>query len=255
MSRSFKKKPYHSICKSRGDKWCRQQYHKERRQKDRRLCKEMEGRIDKELLYNDRCFLCTKDGVQPEEKFINENIDYSLRFADKWGWSSDGGNYYWGGKDEYRRDFERQIFGLDYKWSVKHQSLWEKYKDYVDLVYNEDKPLYTVVLKRVVIEKVNWGFYMPWSSEFAGKRKEEKKYITTEIYPPKYKPEEGWEIIHWWKRKNYLLSLSNWDLFGFLFRSRIIPLNFKNEKQLVDWFRKNEETIIEKWMRAFLLRK
>lgn len=255
MSRSFKKKPYHSICKSRGDKWCRQQYHKERRQKDRRLCKEMEGRIDKELLYNDRCFLCTKDGVQPEEKFINENIDYSLRFADKWGWSSDGGNYYWGGKDEYRRDFERQIFGLDYKWSVKRQSLWEKYKDYVDLVYNEDKPLYTVVLKRVVIEKVNWGFYMPWSSEFAGKRKEEKKYITTEIYPPKYKPEEGWEIIHWWKRKNYLLSLSNWDLFGFLFRSRIIPLDFKNEKQLIDWFRENEETIIEKWMRAFLLRK
>jgi hypothetical protein len=255
MSRSFKKKPYHSICKSRGDKWCRQQYHKERRQKDRRLCKEMEGRIDKELLYNDRCFLCTKDGVQPEEKFINENIDYSLRFADKWGWSSDGGNYYWGGKDEYRRDFERQIFGLDYKYGIKRQSLWEKYKDYVDLVYNEDKPLYTVVLKRVVIEKVNWGFYMPWSSEFAGKRKEEKKYITTEIYPPKYKPEEGWEIIHWWKRKNYLLSLSNWDLFGFLFRSRIIPLNFKNEKQLVDWFRENEETIIEKWMRAFLLRK
>ena len=255
MSRSFKKKPYHSICKSRGDKWCRQQYHKERRQKDRRLCKEMEGRIDKELLYDNRCFLCTKDGVQPEEKFINENIDYSLRFADKWGWSSDGGNYYWGGKDEYRRDFERQIFGLDYKYGIKHQSLWEKYKDYVDLVYNEDKPLYTVVLKRVVIEKVNWGFYMPWSSEFVGKRKEEKKYITTEIYPPKYKPEEGWEIIHWWKRKNYLLSLSNWDLFGFLFRSRIIPLNFKNEKQLIDWFRKNEETIIEKWMRAFLLRK
>ena len=255
MSRSFKKKPYHSICKTRGDKWCRQQYHKERRQKDRRLCKEMEGTIIKEVLYDDRCFLCTKDGVQPEEKFINENIDYSLRFADKWGWSSDGGNYYWGGKDEYRRDFERQIFGLDYKWSVKHQSPWEKYKDYVDLVYNEDKPLYTIVLTRVVVEKVNWGFYMPWSSEFAGKRKEEKRYITTEIYPPKYKPEEGWEITHWWKRKSYLLSLSNWDLFGFLFRSRIIPLDFKNEKQLIDWFRKNEETIIEKWMRAFLLRK
>ena len=255
MSRSFKKKPYHSICKSRGDKWCRQQYHKERRQKDRRLCKEMEGTIIKEVLYDNRCFLCTKDGVQPEEKFINENIDHSLRFADKWSWASDGGNYYWGGKDEYRRDFEKQIFGLDYKYGIKHQPLWEKYKDYVDLVYNEDKPLYTIVLKRVVIEKVNWGFYMPWSSELAGKRKEEKKYITTEIYPPKYKPEEGWEIIHWWKRKSYLLSLSNWDLFGFLFRSRIIPLDFKNEKQLLDWFRKNEETIVEKWMRAFLLRK
>ena len=104
MSRSFKKKPYHSICSSRGDKWCRQQYHKERRQKDKKLCKELEGTIDEDFLY-------MKNGLQPEEKFINENIDHSLRFADKWCWASDGGNYYWGGKDEYRRDFEKEIFG------------------------------------------------------------------------------------------------------------------------------------------------
>lgn len=254
MSRSFKKNPYHPICSSRGDKWYRQQYHKERRQKDKRLCKEMEGTIIKEVLYDNRCFLCTKDGVQPEEKFINENIDRSLRFADKWTWASDGGNYYWGGKDEYRRNFEKEIFGLGYKYGIKSKPIWEKYKDYVELVYNEDKPHYTIVLERVVIEKVNWGFYMPWSSEFAGKRKEEKKYITTEIYPPKYKPEDGWKMTNWWKQKSFL-SLSNWGLFGFLFRSRIIPLDFKNEKQLIDWLRKNEETIVEKWMRAFLLRK
>lgn len=141
MSRSFKKKPYHSICSSYGDKWCRQQYHKERRQKDKRLCKELEGTIDEDLLY-------MKNGLQPEEKFINENIDRSLRFADKWCWASDGGNYYWGGKDEYRRDFEKEIFGLDYKYSFKPKPLWEKYKDYVDLVFNKDKPLYTIVLKK-----------------------------------------------------------------------------------------------------------
>lgn len=240
MSRSFKKKPYHSICKSRGDKWCRQQYHKERRQKDKLLCKKIEVGI-------------TDDSF--EDDFVNENIDRSLRFADKYCWSSDGGNYYWGGKDDHRRDFEKQIFGLDYRYGVKHRPLWEKYKDYVELVYNKDKPLYTIVLTRVVVEKVNWGFYMPWSSEFAGKRKEEKKYITTEIYPPKYKPEEGWEMTNWWKRKNRFLSLSNWDLFGFLFKSGIIPFNFKNEKQLMNWLRENEEAIVEKWVKAFLLRK
>lgn len=244
MSRSFKKKPYHSICSSYGDKWCRQQYHKERRQKDKRLCKELEGTIDEDLLY-------TKNGLQPEEKFINENIDRSLRFADKWCWASDGGNYYWGGKDEYRRDFEKEIFGLDYKYSFKPKPLWEKYKDYVDLVFNKDKPLYTIVLKKVVVEKYD-SYYVEC---FEDERKEEKKYITTETYPPKYKPEEGWEMTHWWKRKNRYFNLSNWDLFGFMFKSGIIPLDFKNEEQLINWLRDNEEVIIEKWMRAYLLRK
>ena len=244
MSRSFKKKPYHSICSSYGDKWCRQQYHKERRQKDKRLCKELEGTIDEELLY-------TKNGLQPEEKFINENIDRSLRFADKWCWASDGGNYYWGGKDECRRDFEKEIFGLDYKYSFKPKPLWEKYKDYVDLVFNKDKPLYTIVLKKVVVEKYD-SYYVEC---FEDERKEEKKYITTEIYPPKYKPEEGWEMTHWWKRKNRYFNLSNWDLFGFMFKSGIIPLDFKNEVELINWLRDNEEVIIEKWMRAYLLRK
>ena len=244
MSRSFKKRPYHSICSSRGDKWCRQQYHKERRQKDKRLCKELEGTIDEDFLY-------TKNGLQPEEKFINENIDRSLRFADKWCWASDGGNYYWGGKDECRRDFEKEIFGLDYKYSFKPKPLWEKYKDYVDLVFNKDKPLYTIVLKKVVVEKYD-SYYVEC---FEDERKEEKKYITTEIYPPKYKPEEGWEMIHWWKRKNRYFNLSNWDLFGFMFKSGIIPFDFKSEEQLINWLRNNEEVIIEKWMRADLLRK
>lgn len=244
MSRSFKKKPYHSICSSYGDKWCRQQYHKERRQKDKRLCKELEGTIDEDFLY-------AKEGLQPEEKFINENIDRSLRFADKWCWASDGGNYYWGGKDEYRRDFEKEIFGLDYKYGIKSKPLWEKYKDYVELVFNKDKPLYTIVLEKVVVEKYD-SYYVEC---FEDERKEEKKYITTEIYPPKYKPEENWKMTHWWKRKSHFLSLSNWDLFGFMFKSGIIPFDFKNEEQLINWLRDNEEVIIEKWMRADLLRK
>ena len=244
MSRSFKKRPYHSICSSRGDKWCRQQYHKERRQKDKRLCKELEGTIDEDFLY-------TKNGLQPEEKFINENIDRSLRFADKWCWASDGGNYYWGGKDECRRDFEKEIFGLDYKYSFKSKPIWEKYKDYVNLVFNKDKPLYTIVLERVVVEKYD-SYYVEC---FEDERKEEKKYITTETYPPKYKPEEGWEMTHWWKRKNRYFNLSNWDLFGFMFKSGIIPFDFKSEEQLINWLRNNEEVIIEKWMRAYLLRK
>lgn len=254
MSRSFKKKPYHSVCSSHGDKYCRKQYHRENRQKNKRLCKELEGTVDKDLLYYNDYFLYTKNGVQPEEKFINKSIDYSLRFADKWSWASDGGNYYWGGLENCRREFDEIIFGARCAYA-SYKSPWEEYKDHVELVFNKDKPLYTIVLKRIVVKKVNYGFYMPWVSKFAGERKEEKKYITTEIYPPNYKPEEDWEVTDWWKRKNRYFNLSNWDLFGFMFKSGIIPLYFKNEEQLMNWLRNNEETIVKKWLKAKLLRK
>lgn len=246
MSRSFYKSPYASWACYKSDKWCRQQYHRSRRRKDKNICGQLVGDVDEEL---------GVDTYRSEEDFVNANIDRSLRFADKYCWDSDGGKYYRGGLEDHRRDFEKQIFGSDYEYGVKHQDPWKKYKDYVELVYNKDKPLYTIVLTRVVVEKVNWGFYMPWSSEFAGKRKEEKKYITTEIYPPKYKPEEDWEMTNWWKRKNRFLSLSNWDLFGFMFKNGIIPLDFKNENELIDWLRENEESIIRKWLKAKYLRK
>lgn len=255
MSRSFKKKPYHSICSSRGDKWCRQQYHKERRQKDKRLCKEMEGTIDKDLLYYNDCFLCTKDGVQPEEKFINKNIDYSLRFADKWGWASDGGNYYWGNKDTYRRDFEIEVFGSTARSGVKLPTPWEKYQLGVENVFNTNKTEYTVRLEKEVPKKINYGFYVRWGV-FDTFYETVTKYITTEEYPPYIKSfEDGWVMTKWWRRKTYSFTKSNWDLFGFLFKSGIIPLDFKNEKELMDWLRANEESIVEKWLKAQLLRK
>ena len=246
MSRSFKKKPYHSICSSYGDKWCRQQYHKERRQKDKRLCKELEGTIDEDLLY-------TKNGLQPEEKFINENIDRSLRFADKWCWASDGGNYYWGGKDEYRRNFEKEIFGIDYI-NVKNTA-WKKYQVELSCTFNKKKPEYTIKLERKVPKKIDFGCYMPWDSLREIGYETETVYIHTKEYPPECEVEDGWTVVGWWRRKNYQFRRSNWDLCGFLFKNNIIPLNLKNENELIDWLRTNEELIINKWLKVQLLRK
>lgn len=255
MSRSFKKRPYHSICSSRGDKWCRQQYHKERRQRDRRLCKELEGCIDKELLYDNDCYLCTKDGVQPEERFVNESIDHSLRFADKWSWASDGGNYYWGDKNTYRRDFEIEVFGSTDRSGVRLPTPWEKYQLGVEDIFNTSKTEYTIRLEKQVPKKIDYGFYVRWGI-FDTFYETVTKHIITEEYPPYIKSfEDGWVMTKWWRRKSYSLTRSKWDLFGFLFKSGIIPLDFKNEKELMDWLRANEESIVEKWLRAQLLRK
>lgn len=253
MSRSFKKKPYHSICKSRGDKWCRSQYHRERRQKDKRLCKEMEGTIDKEVLYYNNCFLCTKNGLQPEEKFISENIDRSLRYADKYCWQSDGGNYYWGGKDDFRRDFEKEVFGIN-KYNVE-DTPWKKYQIGIGCVFNDEKPEYTIKLQRQVPKKIDFGFYMPWNMIEEVGYETETTYIHTKEYPPKAELPEDWIMTNWWRHKSYQFRKSNWDLFGFLFKNSIIPLDLKNESELIDWLRANEELIIEKWLKAQLLRK
>lgn len=252
MSRSFKKKPYHSICSSRGDKWCRTQYHKERRQKDKRLCKSFEGDITRDPLRWD-CFLSTRNGVQPDEKFVNENIDRSLRYADKYCWQSDGGNYYWGGKDDFRRDFEKEVFGIN-QYNVE-DTLWKKYQIGIGCVFNEEKPEYTIKLQRQVPKKIDFGFYMPWDMMGEVGYETETTYIHTKEYPPKVEVPEGWTMTNWWRRKNYKFRKSNWDLFGFLFKNNIIPLDLKNESELIDWLRANEELIIEKWLKAQLLRK
>lgn len=253
MSRSFKKKPYHSICSSRGDKWCRTQYHRERRQKDKRLCKDMEGRIIPDLLYDNNCLLCTRDSIQPEEKFVNENIDRSLRYADKYYWQSDGGNYYWGGKDDFRRDFEKEVFGIN-QYNVE-DTLWKKYQIGIGCVFNEEKPEYTIKLQRQVPKKIDFDSYMPWDMIGEVSYETETKYIRTNKYPLKVEIPEGWIMTNWWRRKNYKFKKSNWDLFGFLFKNNIIPLDLKNESELIDWLRANEELIIEKWLKAQLLRK
>jgi len=248
MSRSFKKKPFSSCVRYSSDKWCKTTYHRNRRRKDKALCKEC-------LKYS--LTKCGGETLTPDEKFINENIDRSVSFANKYCWASDGGNYYFGGIEDCRKDFEEEVFGSCERYGVGYESPWEKYQNFIEEVFNKEKPKYTVKLSRLVRRKIDFGYYMPW--DFVGEvgYTTETKYLTTETYPPKLKPEEyeGWKIENWWKQRTYFPSRSNWDLFGFLFKSGIIPLDFKNENELMDWLRANEEKIIEKWLKAKLLRK
>ncbi len=246
MSRSFYKSPYASWVCYKSDKWCRQQYHRGRRRKDKGIC----GRLVGDIYEDDDLDGCYRS----EEDFVNANIDRSLRFADKYCWDSDGGKYYRGGLEDCRKDFDEEVFTSREKHGVKHTPIWENYKSYVEKVFNKEKPEYTVRLKRKVVKKIDFGFYMPWGFFDEPSYETEKKYIKTTIYPPRFKPEDGWEIDTWWRIKRYP-SFSNWNLFGFMFKSGIIPLDFKNENELIDWLRENEESIIRKWLKAKYLRK
>lgn len=246
MSRSFKKHGYIKWCGENSDKWDRTCYSRNRRRKYKSICKECTN-----FPFD---FLTEDDNLEqiPSDRIVKNAVDYSVSNSDKYCWSSDGGSYFSDDISSLRKEFNKEIFGID-KRNVKRNS-WEDYLSNREKVLNKDKPLYTIVLKRVVVEKVNWGFYMPWDSEFAGKRKEEKKYITLDHKPTERDIPEGWELVRFWKQKKHY-SFGNWFLMDYVFEDNLIPLNFKTSDEMIDWFRENQEDILKKWLKARLLRK
>ena len=56
----------------------------------------------------------------------------------------------------------------EFEYFLVEKPLWEKYKDYVDLVFNKDKPLYTIVLKKVVVEKYDSYYHQHGDTNYTG---------------------------------------------------------------------------------------
>lgn len=223
MSRSYKKKGYGSYVCYKSDKWCRNQYYRQRRRKDKTLCESLKSECDEDYIN--------------EDDFVSENIDRSLRFANKCCWASDGGNFFMDDTSTLRKKFDEDVFGAN-------STIWEDYKKNVKVVFNKDKREYRIKLKKEVFDL----------SSLDGVT-EINKYITTFDYPPKMTFSDGWKIDSWWKIRNPYFRFSSWHLIGFLFKSGIIPLTFESKEELISWLRENEEEILEKWLKASLLRK
>ena len=69
----------------------------------------------------------------PDEKFINSRIDYTIPYADKWGWPSDGGAYWQSDLSELRKKADEEVFGIDrilIPYSKSKDTFWEQYKKY-----------------------------------------------------------------------------------------------------------------------------
>lgn len=65
-----------------------------------------------------------------DEKFIN-GIDYSLKYADKWSWSSDGGVWFQADILSLRKEFDEEVFGMH----NKYHSIYAK--SYDDTIFEE----------------------------------------------------------------------------------------------------------------------
>ena len=72
-------------------------------------------------------------GKTPDEKFINSRIDYTIPYADKWGWPSDGGVYWQSDLSELRKQADEEVFGVDrtlFPYLKSKDTFWEQYKRY-----------------------------------------------------------------------------------------------------------------------------
>lgn len=232
MSRSFKKNGYSSCVCYSSDKWCRQTYARNRRRKDKAICKECEKTFIDDLLLDSSC----------SDKFVKSNIDRSVRMADKYSWSSDGGVYFQDDISSLRKEFDETVFGVGYR-RFNSKTVWEDYQEKLELVFNKDKREYTIKTKKFI------GYDSMGFEVF------DTKYITTTEYPPNIIFDDDIIVAGWWKKRNKYFSLSNWYLIDFLFKNSLIPLTFKNSDELISWLRENEEIILRKWLRAKLLRK
>jgi len=126
------------------------------------LCTTYSKRMNKCIgcYYSENCW---KNGeffdvweTNPDEQFCNNNIDYSVRYSDKWIWASDGGAYFRENISSLRKDFVIEAFG--------DIAIWEKYCKNKEKQADHDWSLISFLFHRGIIplnfktkdELLNW---------------------------------------------------------------------------------------------------
>lgn len=295
MSRSYKKHGCDSICSSRGDKYCRSHYHRSDRRKTKKILEEVtrqwieipieiphstEGEIDSPNLdvhSSDR-------GNYWEEiadKLITKGKDYSLCYADRWAWASDGGVYFQGDLSTAHQDFDKCCLGICEADSHRNPLLRDFYSDYCrnrDAKYNKDKKSYRIYVNyRVPVPagRYNCGA-SKWLENVIGQHKNRKSglsicfereydfYCIDFTIPFTNKPlkvpdwvcekvaRDGGEItqmsksiVHPYGRR----TTSIWGVDGYILSQNILPDTLQNPKDLRDYLIAHREEICKGWLR------
>lgn len=249
MSRSYRKVGAYGHC-SGSDKKDRTLYHREERARVRDLLKAQEklGTDVGDLLYEEPC-----------EKIVMNKVDRSLRYADKWSWSSDGGAYWREDLSSIRKDFDRALFGMPPvsllgSWRRRSiTTIWDKYVVNRDAKYNKEHPQL----------KVNVHYFIEDPDLFSRLRKRllnepfyiEKVKSTLIPYNKAHKiPSYAYEVegeitsvyIHKIRGKGPLsgkqYSVSDYAIL-------IAPNTFQKPEDLISWLRANQEKIILNYFR------
>lgn len=293
MSRSYKKHGHDSICSSRGDKYCRSHYHRSDRRKTKKILEEVtrqwveipysiEGETDNPNFgVRSSDFDWVNCWEETADKLITKGEDYSLYYADKWAWASDGGAYFQGDLSTAHQDFDKCCLGIHTAGSHRNPPLRDFYNDYCrnrDAKHNKDKKSYRIYVNyRVPVPagRYNCGT-SKWLENVIGQHKNrksglsicfEKEYDFYRIdftIPFTNKPlkvpnwvyekvaKAGGEItqisksiVHPYGRR----TTSIWGVDDYTLSQNIIPDTIQNSKDLRDYLIAHREEICKGWLR------
>lgn len=249
MSRSYRKVGAYAYC-SGSDKKDRTLYHRAERAKVRNLLKAQEklGTDVEDFPYE-----------EPYEKIVMSKVDRSLRFADKWSWSSDGGAYWREDLSSIRKDFDKALFGVPPvsllgSWRRRTLiTLWDKYIENRNAKYNKEHPQL----------KVNVHYLVKDPDPFSRLRKRllnepcyiEKVKRTLVPYNKAHKiPSYVYEVegkitdVYVYKvRGERPLSGKQYSISDYVILEA--PNTFQKPEDLINWLRTNQEKLILKYFR------
>lgn len=226
--------------------------------------------------------------VAPDEQFVNNKIDHSVRYSDTWGWPSDGRYHHKEDKVDLRKEINEDLFSEETN-HYSHKSIWDDYCEYRENKFNKEPCKWKLVYKVPVREKLARELYGYTHLELEwGKAKipSDKNGCRYNVAHTKCVDTNGWD--EWTIYKTYktwdfetvekvldhrpyvsdlpkgawLVSVhrlskwahsqpkSDWGFIEFCFYRNIIPTTFKTREELTAWVLKHEEEIVDKWYRV-----
>lgn len=186
----------------------------------------------------------------PAERIVKKGKDYSLLYADKWSWASDGGVHWQEDKQSLYKSFNKEVLS-------QSSHIWEDYVGYRNCKMNTSPREWTIYYDMPNGEVTEYpsrfdpkhnsvyyvkGTYMTY--------KRESKVVNHK--PLQSDLPEGAIFKRYYRHRASNMSVYWYDynLIEFLFHRNIIPTTFNSKEELTNWLLRNENRIINSWYKV-----
>lgn len=202
------------------------------------------------------------DWEEIADKLLIRGIDYSVRYADKWSWASDGGNYFCEDRSTAHRHLDMEIFGNPaYKVPWEAHTFWERYVADRDAKYNHDRPNWCVQVKYRKFTGYNhWFNFTEWDTLCPNYETKTltfqlpyTKKVTPNLLDLVYEKVPKEDIISYDIHRShpkYKRVHSDWRVSDFILYRNLLPQDFQTADELYAWIHKHEEQIITSWLKV-----
>lgn len=214
-------------------------------------CENLSDYMDNEDWYFEPNYCFNRDGCgvfipenNPIDKILTKGIDYSLRYADRWSWASDGGSYWRHNKETIRKEFDKEVFcNRDrWYWHKKPQTIWDEYVDYVERKHNDKAPTMSIRVAKAISISTRYSWLehkevecVKYDYKVIKTSYNKEHQFDTSLIP------EGYQVDSIWKTRGKGFSGTNkWEEIQW----NMIPLDFKTPEELINWLRNNQERMI-----------